>query len=313
MKRQILVWLLGGLAALALAWVLPAPAQLWARATALPPLTWLIAALGMGASYTLRALRLRDEWRHRLPVRLAECLHITLVHSAAINVLPMRAGELGFPWLLYKRWGVPVGDSAASLFWLRLQDAAVLGLLGAAVFGPDLGLAPAAAFVLRGTLALALLGLIVWRGASLARAALAAVGGPGGGGTWLARALARVLQAVLRSHARGWLWTLANWLVKIAVLALLLSGIAELPLAMAWAGALAGEGAAVLPIQPPAGFGTYEAGVWVGARLAGATVSPSTVLGAAFTMHLFVIVFSILAAAASHGLQGTPRGQQRTS
>ena len=313
MKRRWLVWLLGALAQVALAWVLPPPAELWARAAALPPLTWFIAALGMLASYTLRAARLRDEWRHRLPVQLGDCLHITLVHSAAINLLPMRAGELGYPWLLQRRWGIALGDSAASLFWLRLQDAAVLALLGLAVFGPDLGLSHGTALALRAALAAAVLMLIVWRGARLAARALQAAGGPTGGSSWLARALARVLQAALRSHARGWLWTLSNWLVKIAVLAWLVHAMADLPLATAWAGALAGEGAAVLPVQPPAGFGTYEAGVWLGARVAGATAASSAVLGAAFTAHLFVIAFSLLAAAASQLLQGTPRGRERTS
>lgn len=322
MNRRMLVWMLGGLAALALAWLLPAPAQLWARATALPPTIWTGAAAGMALSYALRAARLRDEWNHRLPVQFADCLHITLMHSAAINVLPMRAGELGFPWLLYRRWGIALHESAASLFWLRLQDAIVIGVFALAVFGPDFGADPSVALAARTAVAAALLALVALRGGALAAAALAALASDAGGGSWPARALRRVLQSALRSHARGWLWTIANWLVKLGVLALLLHEIAGVSTLAAWGGALAGEGAAVMPLQPPAGLGTYEAGVWAGVHLAGAgpaspsqasSAGSSATLGAAFTMHLFVIVFSVLAAVASHWLQGAPGREERTS
>ena len=51
------------------------------------------------------------------------------------------------------------------------------------------------------------------------------------------------------------------------------------------AGALGGELAGILPIQGPAGFGTYEAGVWAGASLHG---GPSLRVAApAVAVHLF--------------------------
>ena len=38
--------------------------------------------------------------------------------------------------MLHKRWQVGLADAAASLLWLRLQDACVLGVLGVALLLP---------------------------------------------------------------------------------------------------------------------------------------------------------------------------------
>ena len=97
-------------------------------------------------------------------------------------------------------------------------------------------------------------------------------------------------------HARiGWLWTLANWSIKLAVQAWLLAQILTAPLAAGGAGALGAELAAILPIQGVAGFGSYEAG-------AAAAMLPSGIafaggLQAALVLHLFVLASALTAAA----------------
>jgi hypothetical protein len=317
-RRRITVGLLAIVAAAALWWGLPSPGALWQRALALPGLVWAGAAAGMALSYTLRAARLSDEWSGRVPAGWRDGLYITLMHSAAINVLPLRAGELGYPWLLYRRWGVAPADSAASLFWLRVQDAIVLGAWAFVVFGPGAGAPLLAA---RAACAVLLLALVARHATALAAWALRhpQLSGGGGGSSGIVRqVLQRLMNAARHAHPRGWLWASANWTVKLAVLALLMHtlmgiatvepGAAALSAEQAAAAALGGEVAAVLPLQPPAGFGTYEAGVWAGARLAGAAeVDGPQLLGAAFTVHLFVIGCSLAGALASLLLQGQPR------
>jgi hypothetical protein len=62
---------------------------------------------------------------------------------------------------------------------------------------------------------------------------------------------------------------------------LLLASLANLPLGAGFCGALGGELAGVIPLQAPAGVGTYEAGVALGtqAHRAGST-TPATASGA---------------------------------
>ena len=110
------------------------PAPWWA---------WTAAAAGLALSYLLRALRIHAELGARHAVTVAQCLEVMLVHNAAVNLLPMRGGEAAYPWLAHRRLGVPVSQGIASLVWMRVQDALVLGLAVIALF-PGLGLAPRA-------------------------------------------------------------------------------------------------------------------------------------------------------------------------
>jgi hypothetical protein len=81
-------------------------------------------------------------------------------------------------------------------------------------------------------------------------------------------------------------------------LALLLAPLAGVSWLGAARGALFGEAAAALPVQAPAGFGTYEAAVWLGLQVgAGAGPEAATALGAALLAHLFVLATSAAGAA----------------
>src|SRR5690606_21137723 len=97
----------------------------------------------------------------------------------------------------------------------------------------------------------------------------------------------------------AWAFTAGNWMVKLAAGALLLSAIAQVPPATGWAGALGGELAAVVPLQGPAGFGTYEAGVWAGFALGlppGAAALQGAVI-AALALHLCLLLSAVIAGA----------------
>jgi len=277
-------------------------AALHQAARALPWWLWALAAAGLLASYALRALRLRSEWRPRVGVGFIECLHLLLLHNAAVNLLPLRAGEAGYAWLIYRRWQVPVAQSVASLLRLRLQDAAVLAAFGIGWLLPlDIGLSAALAL------------LFALGCGLLAPAALRRVAG------WMPPAFAARLPRLPGTAAearRGWVYAVANWAVKLAVLGGLLLPLAGLPLMAGLRGALGGELGALLPLQGPAGLGTYEAAVWAAVRLRGA-VDMSQVAGAALLIHLFALLVGLGAAALSQlaslsglrrpPLQGHPR------
>ncbi len=244
-------------------------------------LTLGLAAAGFGLSYLLRALRIFDEFRAQASGRFGTCLRITLIHNAMINVVPFRGGEAAFPLLLRKNFGVPLPRAIASLFWFRLQDAFVVMALAAVVW-PGLHPALKAAAVL-GVVAIA------WWLPRWARAPHAWAEGSG-----FTAKFAKVRDAFAEStrHARyGWVWTLANWTVKLAAQAGLLAALIPAAANVGAAGALGAELAAILPIQGVAGFGTYEAGA--AAAMLPSGVALASGLQVALALHLFVIACAV--------------------
>jgi uncharacterized membrane protein YbhN (UPF0104 family) len=258
----------------------PAPAALWALAVA-----------GLAASYLLRALRIRSELSHHRPVRVGPCLELMLLHNAAVNLLPMRGGEAAYPLLVHRRLGVAPGDAVASLVWMRVQDVILLALAAVALWP---GLAPGARLGIGGALVLA-----TAAGLRLLRRAGTPADPPPAGR--LRRALRGAIVSLARAPrhgAAGWIFCAGSWTAKLAALGGLLAALGGLPLAAALAGALGGELAAVAPVQPPAGFGTYEAGVWAGASLHGS--AGTGIAGPAIAVHLFSIATALAAAAIAH-------------
>lgn len=247
----------------------------------LSPAVVAVAFCGFLASYGLRALRIFEEFRREIGNRFGTCLRIVLLHNALVNVLPFRSGEAAFPLLMRQTFGTPLTRGIASLFWLRLQDAFVVLALAVLVW-PKLPPALRAVGV-GGVVAIA------WYLPRWARQPHA----------WLEREgllhkLGRVRDAFAESarHARfGWLWTLANWSVKLAAQAWLLAALLPASLVNGAAGALGAELAAILPVQGIAGFGTYEAG-------AAAALLPNGIplergVQAALALHLFVIASAL--------------------
>lgn len=259
-----------------------------------PPWLWGVALAGLLLSYALRAERLRREWgswfaadaaRGRAP-GFMDCLALFLTHNAAIVVLPLRAGEAGYPLLMQRRFGVPLAESLKSLLWLRLQDAAVLATL-AAWWLPRLGPAARAGWAALLALGWALALLFGARALAALAARMTAV--QRFEAAWLAH----------RNDRLGWGLCAANWLVKLAVFALVLRALTPLDWAGALRGALGGELASVLPLQGPAGLGTYEAGVWA-AALVGQSPAPGVgaqVAAGALALHAFALAVALAAAA----------------
>ncbi|RZS58510.1 lysylphosphatidylglycerol synthase domain-containing protein [Sphaerotilus mobilis] len=244
-------------------------ADLWMRVVQVPAWLWIAAAAGILASHALRATRLHAEWAARTGADWSSCLRLSLLHNAAVLLMPLRSGELGYGWWLQRRWGVPWRTSSASLLWMRLQDVAVLALLSGLCLALPLRLS---ALVLAGLLLL----ILLWPMAPATRTA--------------------------------WLCAGANWSLRLAVVAALLAVLADLPVDATLRGALGGEWAAVLPLQAPGGLGTYEAGVWAGLQShpQGRLAALDTRVAAALIVHLYWLAISLLAAWPALLLDGQP-------
>ncbi len=246
-----------------------------------------IVLLALFVSYCVRAQRIVTEFRPLISARYIDVLRVVLMHNAWVNILPFRAGELAFPLLMRGRFGVAVERSAASLLWLRVQDACVLALAAALALPrvPLLTRLGIALLVLAGT-------GVLWALARTSRP----LGKP------LLEKLRSGLAAAIGSPWQTWLWTLLNWAIKLAALTVLLAALLPSPLITAFSGALGAEAAAVLPVQGVAGFGTYEAGA--AAMLVPAGVPLSAALPAALMMHLVVIASALLAGLWAWGTMG---------
>ncbi len=297
---MVLAWVLGlGL----LGWLLQHVPLAQAKDALMRPntTTWGLTLGGLLLSYALRGARLQvvlDLDNHQAPPRRwlglrTDALRVILMHNAAVNLLPMRAGELSFPWLASRELGYPVARAVACLLWMRLQDITVLVGLGI-VLWPGLPwpwrAAGLIAIVLGWTVLLA--SLRAWDRRHPSDASV-----PDG---LLGRWLNKLRHALLESahhRAAAWLLTLSNWVVKLAAGAILLACIADTRVVVAWAGALGGELAAIVPLQGPAGFGTYEAGVWAGmaTNLGAASAQLAQAIPAAIALHLCFLVCAVVA------------------
>jgi hypothetical protein len=85
----------------------------------------------------------------------------------------------------------------------------------------------------------------------------------------------------------GWVWTLANWSLKLSILAWGLAQVLPAAFGLGFAGAVGGELAALFPLQGVAGLGSYEAGV--AAALSVQQVPFAQGMLAALALHVLVL------------------------
>jgi hypothetical protein len=258
-------------------------------ALGVPAGLWVFVMAAVCGTHALRAARLVCEWQPRIGLRFGAAWRLQVLHNAAVNTLPMRAGEAGYAWLLHRDHGVRLAESVPSLVWLRLQDALML-----------------LAWV---WLLLAPLPLAVRMGALLLVAAAAARWAPLGLQRIARRLPQRLSQALAsrRGGVRSWACSAGNWSLKLVAVAALLRPLAGVDWSAGLQGALGGELAALLPLQGPAGLGTYEAGVLAGS-LWGHGGAPgegftAALVAAALLVHALWFVTGLAAAALTLVLQ----------
>lgn len=264
---------------------------------------WAQTLAGLILSYALRASRMQVVMAPA-PRRLVAgkgVWRVMLMYNAALNLLPFRGGELSFPWFAARELGLSAAHSVAAWLWMRIQDVAVLALLAVLAW-------PGFTFEHRLALVgLWLVGVLLMRPVAhrlfqwLLPASPEQVEADPRGWVRFAAKLRLALEDPTHHHPLSWLYTLANWVVKLAAGAALISAACGSSFVAAWAGALGGELVVILPVQGPAGFGTYEAGVAAGmAWLGGANaVSPHAAALAALCWHVTMLVVSTLGGVAA--------------
>jgi len=261
---------------------------------------WLSLSVGAAAtalaltmiSYFARAWRFYDYFRSEMRGAFGLCFKLMLQHNVLNNFLPMRSGEISFPILMARYFSVPAIRSVPALLWFRLLDLHTLGLLALAA-------APLwTEHYLLIALAILLWAPLPWLGflyGDRALQNLAARLPP------KAQKLALQIRDGLPNQTslfwRAWAWTVANWLVKLIGFAWVLLLFADLPLFVAWLGAIGGDLSSVLPIHGIAGVGTFEAGVVAAMAPFGVPLQTGTL--AAVNLHLFVLGTSVLGGAAA--------------
>jgi len=286
-------WLVGGLLLAGLvAWVHHAVG--WAALLApwrdLAP-SHLLGLLALAAlSYVLRAVRAWDALRAQVGGRFLTMLRITVLHTAANNLLPMRLGEAAFPLLVRRHYGLRLTRGTLALAWIRLMDLHVLGLVAGIALLLSTGEAlpvwlAIAAWLLALPLAIRLLPALGRR--------VTAQGLVGR----LLRAVRETGPADVAELSRLYLWTALSWVAKIAAFAAITAHFLDAPTGALLAGIVGAELSSVLPFHGVAGAGSYEAAMV--AALYPFGVSPNAALGAAVNLHIFLLGVTLLSSLAA--------------
>lgn len=232
------------------------------------------------ASYVLRAVRVYDWFRPRFTGRFLSVLRLSVLHNTANNMLPMRAGEMVFPWLMRRYFGHGLLDSAAALLWIRILDLHFLGLIGILIL--HLRQASWLWWVAAG-LWIAGLGTL----AVVGRAGVSErTAGPGR----LRGLLRRVAAAAPRDPwliARVYVWTAATWSLKFIAFASVLQHFVPVEFWRVLAGVMGAELSSVLPFHGIAGSGSYELAAV--AALVPLGVDARQALAGAVNLHLFLL------------------------
>ncbi len=261
-------------------------------------------------AHTVRCFRLR--LLLGVPIPFLRLLSVNSIGFLAINVVPMRLGELVRPYLLLEKDGVPFGGSMAAIFVERLLDMLSLLIMlllvgvvvqlppgGVEVAGIDLvavGQTVAGGISLGGLIFIAsvvfvgepIIGLVV-RGLGLANQAFGQRIGS------FLRQFQRGLVELGRTPSKALgvvLLTACLWVFTVAGLWMVLLGLPQLDLGLGeamvvWALTLA----AFTAVPTPGFLGSHEAGCSAALRLLG--LDPSLAATVAVLIHVGQLSFTV--------------------
>jgi hypothetical protein len=248
--------------------------------------TILIAIVLFLSTYQLRTWRLYDYFNEELKGQWLLALRLILLNNILNILLPMRSGEVSFPVLMKRYFSVEYDRSVPALFWFRLLDLHTI---------LSVGLLPV--LLAKLPLFVALLLFALWLSIPLASYALrgfisSRISGKGGWKRLLVK-MVNGLPTSLWMFWKTWLLTLLNWVIKLAVLAWLLSQFISTEFYYRISAVIGGELSSVLPFHAPGGVGTYEAGI---AAVLMPVSNADHAMQAAINVHLFVLGASFIGA-----------------
>jgi len=241
-------------------------------------------------SYALRAWRMYDYFPQQLSGQWLQTWRLMLIHNVLNNLLPARTGEISFPVMMKRYFGVTYAHSVSALVWFRFLD--LHSILAFALY-PLLVVTPLKRIAIPLIVLWMLLPMVVY---ILRNRIEIAFAGKNGKLSELAQQAMYGLPDNWGEFWRSWVMTWANWVVKLVTLAWLLGQFVP---SASWnvlqAGVVGGELTSVLPIHAPGGFGTYEAGV-IAALSAAPSVGAQAATVGAVNVHLFVLGSSLIGA-----------------
>ena len=269
-----------------------APWQALTPAELLPPIALTVL------SYCLRGVRIHDYFRPRLRGRFPSVLRLSVLHTTANNLLPMRAGELVFPWLMGRYFGHDFLTASASLVWIRLLDLHFLGLMGIFILS------------LRHPTWLWSLVALLWL---LLPPIMSRLGRhQPSRQSRLGKVLCLMIEAAPTSTPRAlriYLWTALIWISKLLAFALVLRYFLQAEPWKVLLGVMGAELSSVLPFHGIAGSGSYELAVM--AALLPLGVDATAALVGAVNLHLFLLGVTLMLGALAF-LLPVCRGKQVT-
>jgi hypothetical protein len=269
---------------------------LWQQSARVPAWTWLAAAAAWHSATLVQAWRLQRTWHSVQALPLGRCWSLTVHHGLVTRLLPLRLGDISHAWMVHREWRVSLGRAASSLYWMRWQDVTTLAALALLMLAP---LPVAGRF--------ALFALVLLLGSVLLPQQLKRMTrGRSGWQRW------NLGVAEHGRHVDGWVASGCMAALRLLAVALLLQPLNPTQAGALWHTTLGIELSAWLPVQGPAGLGTYEAGAWLGSRLGG--VESSSFVAAALVAHAFGLVLAATAALAAHlgAVESTPHVQAAT-
>jgi uncharacterized membrane protein YbhN (UPF0104 family) len=245
----------------------------------LSPLVLGTAFLLTALSYLLRAVRVYDYFGPLVRGHLMAVVRLSVLHNTANNLMPMRSGEMLFPWLMRRYFGHGFLAAGASLLWIRLLDLHFLGLVGFVILWlrQPSWLWPALALV-----------WLLMLPAAVKLAQITARAGAGRGRLW--RIVGFVAEAGPGRQAliaRIYLWTAMTWTLKLFAFATVLHHFLAVDFWKVLAGVVGAELSSVLPFHGIAGAGSYE--VATIAAMVPFGVGAADALTGAVNLHLFVL------------------------
>jgi hypothetical protein len=256
------------------------------------------------STYLLRALRFFDYFdmgKEDKLLKWSSMIRLTLLHNVLNNFLPARTGEISFPVLMKKYFSIPYRHSLPALLWFRLLDLHTLLSIALVPFLLHFMPLPIAIIMLS---VLLLLPIGVYNLKNRLSISLSTENASHSKWREKLQMLLEGLPCSYQAFFRSWLLTVANWLLKLAILLWILLQFLTIPYSVALEAVIAGELSSVLPFHAPAGVGTYEAGIVTVIMSAQLMIAEAKALmmpvsfematSAAVNVHLFLLGASVL-------------------
>lgn len=282
---------------------------------------WEIFVFGIALifiTHLVRGYRIY-QYFHTPSMRFTDLFYLSQTHNLLNNLMPFRSGEVSFPILMKSQFDVSVIKSSAGLLWLRFLDAHTLGMLALGVLLMKINIPTLFTGVILITALIIPVFVFLLRPKLIYFLEKNSILSAHKENNFLSKLSSLLLKLLSGLPAdkpffiKIWGLTWLNWFIKIALMAFIIIALlsvsgASMPSSTAkpftdqhvtWhkctlglAGSVAGEITSVLPINAPAGVGTYAGGVFAGIKWVDANVDNAMFAGV--NLHLLILLTAVI-------------------